>query len=242
MRNSTKQKGIIRMKKIIILDVEGMSTCKPYNIGYIIADKKGNIYKKRNFAILSCIFENLKNCLTAKEMTHKNIQEILQDTERQNPKYQIRTVKQVKEILLKDIENNNISEVWAYNCSFDKAALKRLFEADFSKLKVKFYDIIPAILYSKLLTKKYINFCQKNGYITEKGNIQTKAEIVYRYLTGKNDFAEEHTGLADVLIEYEILLFAINSKKKVKYKNCQAWQILKKFCQEKNLDTLKEAI
>jgi hypothetical protein len=30
------------------------------------------------------------------------------------------------------------------------------------------------------------------------------AEILYRYLSGDNDFEEQHTGLADVMIEKEI--------------------------------------
>lgn len=227
------------MKKFIILDVEGMSSARPYNIGYIVADKKGNIYKKRNLAILACIWENLKNCLQAEEMTYKNIQEILNDTEKQasERKYQFYTVEQVKRILLKDITENNVKEVWAYNCTFDKSALKRLFENDFEILDdmITFYDIIPSILYTKLLNKKYIKWCNENNYITQKKNVQTKAEIVYRFLTNCEDFVEEHTGLADVLIEYQILLYAMNTKKKYKYKNCQAWLVLKKFCEEKEI-------
>ena len=59
-------------KKFIVLDVEGMSNKRPYNIGYIVADRYGSIYKKRSVAILSAIIENLNNCEQAKEMTHKN--------------------------------------------------------------------------------------------------------------------------------------------------------------------------
>lgn len=227
------------MKKFIVLDVEGMSSQRPYNIGYVIADKKGNIYQKRNFAILSCVWENLKNCFHAEEMTHKNIEEILSDTEKQasERKYQFFTIEQVKRILLKDITENNIKEIWAYNCAFDKSALKRFFGNDFEILNnlVTFYDIIPSILYTKLLNKKYVKWCDKNGYITQKGNVQVKAEIVYRFLTNCEDFEEEHTGLADVLIEYQILLCAMNTKKKYKHKNIQAWMVLKKFCEEKNI-------
>ena len=43
----------------------------------------------------------------------------------------------------------------------------------------------------------------------------TKAEIVYRYLTGDLSFIEDHTGLNDCRIEYEILLAAINSGKQI---------------------------
>ena len=68
-------------KKFIVLDVEGMSNKRPYNIGQIVADRYGNVYRKRSIAILSAIIENLNNCEQAKEMTHKNIIEILHDIE-----------------------------------------------------------------------------------------------------------------------------------------------------------------
>lgn len=51
--------------------------------------------------------------------------------------------------------------------------------------------------------------------MTEKGNIMTKAEIVYRYLFNDLTFIEEHTGLADVKIEYKILLKAFQTHKKL---------------------------
>ena len=75
MENKEIKKG----KPFIVLDVEGMSTVRPYNIGYIVTDKYGNTYLERSFAILPCIWENLKNCLQAEEMTKKNVEEILSD-------------------------------------------------------------------------------------------------------------------------------------------------------------------
>ena len=35
-------------ERFIVLDVEGQQTCRPYNVGYIIADRYGKIYKKRS--------------------------------------------------------------------------------------------------------------------------------------------------------------------------------------------------
>ena len=103
-------------------------------------------------------------------------------------------------------KNDTTGIVNIYNVNFDKSALNRLFGERFNNIELEYKDIIPAILHTKLMTKKYINFCRDNKFVTEKGNIQTKAETVYRYLTGCIDFEEEHTGLADVLIEYQILL------------------------------------
>ena len=50
----------------------------------------------------------------------------------------------------------------------------------------------------------YKEWCYRNGYLTKNGRPKATAEILYRYISGQEDFIEEHTGLADVLIEKEI--------------------------------------
>lgn len=227
-------------KKIIVLDVEGMSTARPYNIGYIIADTKGNIIEKRSFALLACVWENLQNCLKAKAMTHKNCEEILADENQE--KYQKVTIKEFKETFEQDIKIFNIKEVWAYNCTFDKGSLKRLYgETDFKKLteKVKFFDIWSAIVYTKLVNKKFVKYCRENDskenrFLTDIGNCRTTAEIVYGYLFSNKSFTEEHTGLADCLIEYEIYLKAKSTKKQMK-QHGNPWKLIKDFCEEKGI-------
>lgn len=224
----------------MVLDVEGMSTCRPYNIGWLIGDRYGEIYETESIAVLPCIWENLQNCLQAKEMTHKNVQEILSDIENNmtKRKYIYNNVADARKKILDTVITNHISEIWAYNCAFDKSSLRRLFSEEWEMLDslVAFYDIIPAILHTKLLTKKYVNFCKKNNYITEKGNIMTKAEIVYRYLTKNLAFEEEHTGLNDCKIEYQILLTAFNTKKKINKEKTPAWKILRQFCETNGIE------
>ena len=85
------------------------------------------------------------------------------------------------------------------------------------------------------MSKSYIEFCKGHGFMTEKGNVQTKAEVVYKYLTNNLDFEEEHTGLADVLIEYRILLTALKAHKKIDWKPCPAWKLLKTYADEKGI-------
>lgn len=228
-------------RPFMVLDVEGMSSCRPYNIGYIIADKYGNKFLEKSFAVLPCIWENLQNCFQAQKMTHDNIQEILQDIENSDKKYAYTSIKEVKKMILKDITKHKVNEIWAYNCSFDKGSLSRLFAEDFEILNniCTFYDIIPAIVHTMLLNKEYIDFCNKNGFITAKGNVMTKAEVVYRYLTNDIEFVEDHTGLNDCRIEYEILLTAINSGKKIdRNLKTPAWRIFKKFCEVEEIETI----
>lgn len=227
-------------EKFIVLDVEGMSGLIPYNVGYIIADRYGNIYKERSFALPQNIYINIvrsANLNQAVEMTAGNVADILQDFK--NPffkrKYKCVGNEEFKKRLLKDIDKHKIKKVYAYNVAFDKASLRNLFDKEFEQLNVEFIDIIPIILRTKLLTKKYCQFCIDNGFVTEKGNIMTKAEIVYRYLSSDLNFVEEHTGLADVKIEYQILLKAFQTRKKIDSTPCMAWKVLAEFCRENNL-------
>ena len=47
---------------------------------------------------------------------------------------------------------------------------------------------------------------------------QVKAEVLYRYISGDNEFIEDHTGLADVLIEKEIFTYCTKQKKAMRRK------------------------
>jgi hypothetical protein len=233
-------------KKFIVLDVEGYSTCKPYDIGFKVTDKTGKTYEQHSIAVMPAIWENIQfkfehldneGLKTANEMAHRNIKEILSD----NKKKYIKCfdIDKLYFAFIGIIQKYKIKRIWAFNCSFDSSALHRLFGDDrFSVLcsMVEFCDIIPAILYTKLLNKDYINFCKENGFITLKGNIQTKAEVVYKYLTGNLNFEEKHTGLEDVQIETEILLTAMKETKHVKRKPCQAWKIIAEFCSINNIE------
>jgi hypothetical protein len=53
--------------------------------------------------------------------------------------------------------------------------------------------------------KEYQDFCDQHEFYTESGNYSTSAETLFRYIANKVDFVEEHTALADSLIEFEIL-------------------------------------
>lgn len=220
-------------KNIIVLDVEGMSNKRPYDVGYIVADLKGNIFAEHSFACLPCVWENLSTTMktaqeTVKQMTHRNIKEILETPE----KYQWVTISDIYNSLKNDIIKYNVKEIWAYNCTFDKNAMIRLFADDlFDELNVVWLDIWSAIIMTKCLTEKYVNFCKENNFLTDKGNCKTSAEIVYAYLTNDVNFKEEHTGKSDCKIEYKILLTAKNTKKKIDGTLKNPWKLVKRFCE-----------
>lgn len=214
-------------KMRMILDVEGMSGKRPYNIGYLIGDGKGNIYHENSIALPQTIWENLANCAHAREMTHKNIEEILADFGAEDErKYNYLSITDFIETFLEALRRFKVKEIWAYNCSFDKSEITNLF-GDIPMPDVEWCDIWSAVTYSRCMTQKYIDFCLENGFVTEKGNIKTSAEVVYAYMTKNPTFCEEHTGLADCYIEYELFQWAKSSKQKmVKKHPTPIWKVM----------------
>ena len=64
--------------------------------------------------------------------------------------------------------------------------------------------------------KSYIKWAQENGYCMKNGKPRATAEILYRYISGNEDFIEQHTGLEDVLIEKEIFAHCMRQHKKMR--------------------------
>ena len=231
-----------KKEKIIVLDVEGFSTTRPYNVGYIVADLYGNIYRRRSFALLPCIFENIRAMLRTRQaetMTKKNVEEILQDIEKpkHKRKYQSVSVETFINIFTADIKSFKIKRLFAYNVNFDRGSIKHLIgDSLFNELNLEYCDIITGITHTKLMSKEYINFCLENNFLTEKGYISTKAEVVIKFLTNNMDYTEEHTGLADVLDEYFILITALKTHKKIgDWKPTRAWKLINDFAIEKGI-------
>jgi hypothetical protein len=101
-------------------------------------------------------------------------------------------------------------------------------------LKIQWCDIQREIFHTKLNKKKYIDWCIANNYLTPCGNIQTKEEVVYRYLFGDNNYIEKHIGVYDALDEYQILLVALRQKQKryKEEKGTHLYTILNRTMQE----------
>ena len=62
----------------------------------------------------------------------------------------------------------------------------------------------------------YGEFCYNNNYLTKRGARRYTAEIVYKYLFD-NNFIEEHTGLADCLIEAKIMCELVKRKPEINF-------------------------
>ncbi len=190
-----------------------------YDIGWAIVDKRGNVYRTRSF-VNADIFLNEKVAMTSAYYAQKI------------PKYWdeikagVRTLTSfyhIREMLLSDMAEYNVKEVYAHNMRFDLGTLNTT-ERWLTKSKYRFFfpygTIICDILkmardvLSKMPT--YKRFCAENGYLCKNGTPRYTAEIIYRYITKNTEFTEAHTGLEDVLIEKEILYYCYRQHKKMR--------------------------
>lgn len=205
-------------KRIMVIDTEGKLNKKPYNIGYIIGDKYGNVIKHSNILIPSVIIDNIKR----KDDTFSNTQKIESLLSQSEMIYLSES--KAKEKILNDIKDYDVKELWSYG-TYDKTTLNNLYDKKF-KIDIPFYDI-TSTLQNRIVNKRYVKFCEDNGYINVKQDIPLYTlETVYRYIFDK-EFQQEHTGLSDCLAEYEILCNVFRQKQKTML--CGGTQLWKRF-------------
>lgn len=195
--------------------------------GFTVIDKKGSIYAKRSFAIKEIILDK-KLMDTA---YYKDKLPIYWERIKQK-KMELITIWQARKRIKKAIELFNIKEVWAYNANFDYTTLNnsvRYISSSFCRwflpYGVQVCDIWHLACQILGLQKTF----QWENVRNEKGNLITSAERMFAYLSQDFDFEEEHTGLADALIESQILVRCLNNHKKANKKiNRLCWRIPQK--------------
>ena len=123
----------------------------------------------------------------------------------------------IRKTLREDCEAYGVDEIYAHNARFDYRSCS-LTQRWLTSSKYRFFfpygiqicDTLKMAREAFGQDETYREFCRENNYITANGQIRFTAEILYRFLSGQNDFEESHTGLQDVLIEKEILLACRN--------------------------------
>lgn len=224
-----------RKKYIMVLDVEtanpiteGYNDGLVYDIGFVIIDKRGNIYAKRSFCIKE-IFDWVELMNSAYYGNKRPIyyQKI------KNKEMEKATIWEARERIKKAIEYFNIKEVYAYNARFDYTTLNntvRYISGSgcrwFLPYGVEVCDIWHIACQVLGLQKTF----QKENIRNNKGNLSTSAERMYKYITQDTSFEESHTGLEDAIIESQILVRCFKSHKSINKKiNPACWKIPQKF-------------
>lgn len=224
---------------LLILDTETANSIQfplPYDLGYKIIDRHGNVLIVRSFCIYE-IYVKEKELMKSAYYADK-IPQYEEELKRGDRKL-VKLFTARKQIL-NDMENYGITKVFAYNMNFDKRALNndQRYTTNnryryFFPYGTEFCCIWNMACQVLLARPSYIKFALKNGYLSAKGNILTNAECCYRYITKDTTFVEAHKGIDDVNIEAEILLACYRQHKKMNTAPYQAcWRMVQKKFKE----------
>ena len=229
---------------IMILDTEtiGLEKRYMYDFGYIIASQQENgtfkPIKKRQF-----IVDQVYNNKMLFETAYYHKKRPLYISLLRGRKAKLKKIGHAFRTMRADIENYEIEHVLAYNMPFDKGVFK--FNSNVFNL-INPIEHLPHLDIMNFATETihqdnhYQDFCETYGYITEANNIQTNAEITFKFISGLHDFEESHTSLQDCEIELDILNYSIlkgarlDKEYKRKYIKARTKQDLKIIVKDKD--------
>lgn len=216
-----------RIKYKIVLDCETAPCDKAidevtpinmlaYDIGWVVTDRQGRVYEQRSF-VNADVFLDEKELMKSAYYANK-IPEYWNDI-----KAGIRTLTSfynIRKALEEDVKNYRVEQIFAHNMRFDYGALNNT-ERWLTKSKFRYFfpygvEICDTLKLARQLIAPmptYKDFCIENDYLTKRGQVRLTAEILYRFISGEDDFKEEHKGLDDCLIEKEILTYCYRKHK-----------------------------
>lgn len=228
-----------RKEMFLVIDTETCNTVEqplPYDIGFAICDRMGNIAEERSYVIAET-FLDMKDTMKSAYFAEKIPQyweDIKNGTREIKSIYKIR--KEVKDLMNK----YNVKKVGAYNMGFDKRALNNVMRYTtksfcrwFFPFGTEFFCIWHLATQTLLQQKTFFKMAEKNDWFSEKGNLLTNAEVTYNYIKKMSDFKEEHKSLEDVRIEIEIMAHCFRQHKKMNTNiNTSCWRLVQKAYKE----------
>lgn len=205
----------------LVIDTETCNSIEqplPYDIGYAICDRYGNIFLKRSFVVAE-MFIDRQDLMQSAYFAEK-IPQYWEDIKQ--GKREVRTLWQIRKTLHKDMKEYGVKKVGAYNMGFDKRALNNITRYAtkswcrwFFPFGTEYFCIWNMACQVILNSSSYVKYALKYNLVSEKDNILTSAECCYRFLKKNIDFLESHTGLEDVEIEIEIMAKCFSTHKKM---------------------------
>jgi hypothetical protein len=226
----------------LVIDTETCNSIEqplPYDIGYAICDRYGNIFLKRSFVVAE-MFIDRQDLMQSAYFAEK-IPQYWEDIKQ--GKREVRTLLQIRKTLHKDMKDFKVKKVGAYNMGFDKRALNNITRYAtkswcrwFFPFGTEYFCIWNMACQVILNSSSYVKYALKYGLVSEKDNLLTSAECCYRFLKKNIDFLESHTGLEDVEIEIEIMAKCFSTHKKMNkeiYSAC--WRLPQKKRKELEL-------
>lgn len=190
--------------RIMVFDTETTPSSFTYNIGYLVYDTDtGETLVSKDFVV--------------EQVWHNNMLFTTAYYAKKRPLYissmRAKRTKMTKfgyicQEMIRDIKAFEVSSAYAYNSPFDENVFN--VNCDWYKCANPFDNIpiydIRGYVHNFLINEDYLRFCEEYECFTEKGNYSSTAETVYKYISNNPNFEEEHTALADSLIERDILI------------------------------------
>lgn len=183
-----------------------------YDVGYQIFTLGGGVLCERSFVNLD-VFNDAD--LMASAYFADKIPQYIADIA--DGKRIGKTWAGIKWQIAQDCKRFGVTVACAHNAAFDNRALNNTQRYEttskyryFLPYGVEWHDTLKMARGILKNNKSFGEFCYQNDYLTKRGQRRYTAEIIYRWLTGDNDFEESHTGLEDVKIETEILKYCLS--------------------------------
>lgn len=213
-----------RKHYILVFDTETANSLDDplvYDIGWAIVDKHGRVYETKSFINADIFLDEKELMQTA---YYKEKIPLYWDRHR-NGETVIKSWYNIRKEFIASIEKWHIKEVVAHNSRFDYRATATT-QRWLTKSKYRYFIPKDIEIWDTLKMARdvigtmptYRKYCEENGYICRNGQLKMTAEILYRFIKKDETFIEEHTGLADVLIEKEILAYCYRQHKKMRKK------------------------
>lgn len=209
------------MEKLIVLDTETTNSIDEplmYDIGWVVTDRNGTIYESHSYVVAEIFLD--KELMTSAYFADKvpMYWEQIKNGERKLAKFNT-----IFKAFRKSASANNVTKFFAHNMRFDYRSTN-LTQRYLTSSKFRYFfpynaEICDTLKMARQVLKNdidYDNFCWDNQYLTKHNVKRYTAEIIYRFITNNNQFEEEHTGLADVLIEKEIMRYCFQKMENVK--------------------------
>lgn len=201
--------------RIMMLDTETTNSLEDpicYDVGYRVFDLAGNVYEEASMVNADIFLD--KDFMTSAYYAEK-IPDYWRDI--WEKKRELLAWRVIKARIWEAIQRNGVKIVAAHNARFDYRSI-HLTQRYITTSRWRYvlpwgcewWDTLRMCREVFKDDENYRPWCEERGYITANNQPRMTAEVVYRYITGDENFTESHTGLEDVKIETEIFKYCLD--------------------------------
>ena len=207
-----------------------------YDVGFVICDKHGKIVEHYQSLVEEVITspENMRAAFYHRKVFERYIPML------SSGETTVRKWSDIFDRMKEAIEQHKVTVIAAYNLAFDARVMGLMQErfGDGSRMLQEHHKTLclwNLACMTRLNTARFRNTADNFGWKSEKGNYKTSAEIAYRYMMHSPDFVEDHTALADCIVEVAVMAECLASKKAIPYDDkaiAQPWRLVQRSATE----------